>query len=150
MALITHKTAKFEYQLTDTYTAGIVLSGPEVKSIRLGHGSLTGSFVKILSQEAFLVNAQISPYKFASVKDYDPKRTRKLLLTKHELDHLIGIVERKKVTLVPLTLGAKGRNIKLIFAVGVGKKTHEKRADVKRRDERRQVERLVKTRLKGF
>lgn len=150
MALITHKTARFEYQLSDTYTAGIVLRGPEVKSVRLGHGSLTGSFVKILSHEAFLVNAQISPYKFASQPDYDPKRTRKLLLTKHELDHLIGIVERRQVTLVPLTLGAKGRNIKLTFAVGLGKKTHEKRSDVKKRDERRQLERLVKTRLKGF
>jgi len=85
MTLLLNRRAKFDYEIAKELIAGIVLSGPEVKSLRNKSGSLVGSFVKIMSDEAFLLNAQITPYKFANNKDYDPKRTRKLLLSKKEL-----------------------------------------------------------------
>ncbi len=150
MSDIVNKTARYDYVVGETYTAGVVLSGPEVKSARLGQGGLNGSYVKIIGQEAFLINANISPYKFASQDGYDPKRSRKLLLRRHEIDQLIGLAQRKNVTLIPLALGVRGRRIKLTFGVGTGKKAHEKRSYLKKRDEKRQLDRDYKTRLKGF
>ena len=85
---IINKKARFNYELLDRLEAGIVLTGPEVKSVKLGHLSLTESYVRILDNQLFLLNAQINPYKFADNQDYDPKRTRKLLVSKKQLIHL--------------------------------------------------------------
>lgn len=141
MSLIVNRKARFEYEIVNTFTAGLVLTGPEVKSLRGGHGSLTGSFVKIVGDEAYLLNAQISPYAYADNKEYDPKRTRKLLLKRHELTQLQTISQQKGMTLVPLHVFVAGRMLKLEFGVGRGKKTHEKRAQLRERDLAREAAR---------
>lgn len=142
--LLKNKKATFEYEILKTYEAGIILSGPEVKSLRNQSGSFTGSFVKLLGGEAFLLNAQITPYKFADNKEYDPKRTRKLLLNKNEILELEEITSQKGKTLVPLAFVLIGNKIKLEFGVGRGKKTHDKRGDVKKRDLEREAARAKK------
>ena len=90
MLLIKNRRAKFDYQIKDSWLAGIVLAGHEVKSLRNKQASLEGSYVKIINQEAWLVNARVSPYRYAHLEDYDPKRTRKLLLSKKEIYQLIS------------------------------------------------------------
>lgn len=139
MRLIVNQKATFEYELGEKYLAGVVLTGGEVKSIRQGKGSLTGSFVRIVGNEVFLLNAQINPYPFANNRDYDPRRTRKLLLSRHEITQLMTAQEKKGSTLVPLALVVVGRHIKLEFAVGRGKKQYEKRAAIKKRDVEREI-----------
>jgi len=134
MVLLVNKKAHFEYEILHTYQAGVVLSGPEVKSLRGKSGSLTGSFVKIIGEEAFLLNAQISPYTYADNREYDPKRTRRLLLKKKEILLLLEVSAQKGSALVPLSFAAVGRVIKLNFGVGRGKKHFEKRAKLKERD----------------
>ncbi len=144
MVLLVNKKATFEYEILQKFEAGVVLSGAEVKSLRNKSGSLTGSFVKIIGEEAFLLNAQISPYKYADNRDYDPKRTRKLLLKKKEILHLLESSSQKGNALVPLTFVASGRMIKLNFGVGRGKKQFEKRAKLKERDIARDTARDLK------
>jgi SsrA-binding protein len=147
MSLVVNKKARHEYTIERTYTAGIVLSGQEVKSLRLGHGSFAGSYVRIISGEAFLLNAQINAYKFAITTDYDPKRTRKLLLNKKELLELQEWSHNKGRSIVPLTFFAGGRNIKVDLGVGRGKKEFEKRAVLKQRDQEREIARDSKYRI---
>ncbi len=144
MLLLKNKKATHEYQIEKTYTAGVVLSGPEVKSLKNKSGSLTGSFVKTVGGELFLINAQISPYKFADNTDYDPKRTRKLLLKKREIDDLYEALEQKGRALVPLSFELLGRNIKLVFGIGHGLKLYDKRA----KDKKRTIERDIAQQMK--
>lgn len=144
MAFVVNKRAKSEYTLLKTYVAGLVLSGGEVKSLRQGAGSLAGSFVKILGNEAFLLNAQINPYPFADNTDYDPKRTRKLLLNKKEVLELAELNQRKGITLVPLAIFNQKNMIKLELAAGKGKKEYEKRAVIKERDQKREIAKMMK------
>lgn len=148
MLLLLNKKARFDYQILHTYQAGVVLSGAEVKSLRNKSGSLTGSFVKILSNEAYLLNAQITPYKFADNRDYDPKRTRKLLLKKKELQQLLESSMQKGNTLVPLAFEVVGRNIKLNVGVGRGKKQFERRAELRKKDMDRDVARELKSKVR--
>jgi len=150
MALIVNRKARADYEIEDTLVAGLVLTGPEVKSVRLGHGSLTGSFVKIIDNEAFLIGAQISPYAYADNSEYDVTRTGKLLLKRSQLDKLIGLINQQKRTLVPLALKVMGRTIKLEIAVGRGKKKHEKRETLKKRKQKRDLAKDFKAKLKGF
>ncbi|MBT3249578.1 MAG: SsrA-binding protein SmpB [Candidatus Pacebacteria bacterium] len=132
--LLKNRRATYDYEIFKRYEAGIVLSGPEVKSLRAGSGSFFGSYVKFLSGEAYLLNAQITPYKFADNEDYDPKRTRKLLMHKKELADIEQLSQQKGRALIPLAFILKNRNIKLEFAVARGKKTHDKRQDLKKKD----------------
>lgn len=141
MKLLVNKKARYEYAVDSTYTAGIVLTGAEVKSLRLKHGSLAGSFVKIIDGELFLINAQINPYAFADTREYDPKRTRKLLMRKKELVKLASLLDQKKATLIPLSVETVGRTIKLVFGVAKALKKHEKRTKLKDRDLKRAAER---------
>lgn len=149
MATIKNKSVFREYEIEKTWQAGIVLTGPEVKSVRLGQVSLKGSHVKVLSGEVFLVNAQITPYKFSKQEDYDPKRTRKLLLKKSEINQLIGLIEQKKRALVPVAIEID-RRIKVTIGLGRGLKQYERREKLKRRDQKREVEAQVKSSLRGF
>ena len=144
MILLINKKAKFDYEISKTYLAGIALSGAEVKSLRNKSGSLKGSFVKIIGHEAFLINAQITPYKFADNRDYDPKRTRKLLLNKKEIYQLIGFSDQKNWAIVPLSIELIGNRIKLKLGVGKGRKQFEKREVIKKRDEKRKLAKIVK------
>lgn len=144
MVLLVNKKAHFEYEILHTYQAGVVLSGAEVKSLRNKSGSLTGSFVKILGNEAFLLNAQISPYKYADNRDYDPKRTRKLLIKKKEIAQLLEASAQKGAAIIALSFESVGRMIKLNFGIGRGKKQFEKRAKLKERDIARDMARDLK------
>lgn len=150
MKLVVNKRAVHDYTIEQQLVAGILLSGPEVKSLRLHHGSLQGSYVKIVGGEVFLLNAMINPYVYARQENYDPKQTRKLLLSRHEIDRLMGVVGQNGRTLVPLAIETEHRRLKLVIGVGKGKKQHEKRDLLKRRDEKRRVDASFKTKLKGF
>jgi len=150
MGLVLNKRAKHDYNIESELVAGVVLSGPEVKSLRLGQASLTGSFVKIVGGEAFLINAQISPYKYANNEKYDPKRTRKLLVKRRELDQLIGQAQEKGRSLVPLSFKSIGNRIKLVIGIGRGKKQYEHREQLKRKDQARELANVAKNNLRGF
>ncbi len=150
MALIVNRKARSDYEIEDTLVAGVVLNGPEVKSLRQGAGSLTGSFVKILDNEAFLIGAQISPYSYADNSEYDVTRTRKLLFKRSQLDKIIGLVNHQKRALIPLAFKVMGRTIKLEVGVGRGKKKHEKRETLKKRKQKMDLAKDYKAKLKGF
>ncbi|HBI17009.1 MAG TPA: SsrA-binding protein [Candidatus Moranbacteria bacterium] len=140
-----NKRANFDYVLTDKYEAGLVLTGAEVKSIKTGHLSLKGSFVTFKGTELHLTNADIPFYKFAGkAVNYDPRRSRKLLVKKSEIKTLLGKVKVKGLTLVPIRVYTKKRLIKLEFGVGRGKKEYDKREDIKKKDSNRAMKRLMR------
>jgi len=146
-----NKKAGFDYEFLEKFEAGLVLAGQEVKSVRLGQASLAGSFVTLdRKSEAYLINAQIPPYKFAGpLPGYDPKRSRKLLLNKKELSFLIGKTQQSGLTLVPLSLYNKNNKIKLEFALSRGKKKSDKRQSIKEREAKRDIERALKQKFRG-
>ncbi len=147
MILVPNKKARAEYSILKTFTAGVVLTGAEVKSLRLKQGSLKGSYIKLIDGELYLVNAHISPYKFSDPrKNYDPTRTRKLLVKKRELADLQATQEQKKITFVPLSIDAVGRHIKVQVGIGKGLKKFEKRERIKKRDLERDIARDMKYR----
>jgi SsrA-binding protein len=129
-----NKRAKYDYFLEDTYEAGMVLSGGEVKSIRAGRVSLADSFVRIKDDEAFLMNAHINPYNFADNRSYDPRRERKLLLHRKQIEQLRLKTGGKSITIVPVSMYEKNNTIKLQIAIGRGKKQFDKRAAIKKRE----------------
>lgn len=140
-----NRKARFEYTLEETFEAGIVLQGWEVKSLRDGKGGIADSYVIIKNSEAWLLNAQISPLNTASTHIRpENHRTRKLLLNKKELKRLIGAVERKGYTIVPLTLYWKNGLAKVKIAIAKGKKLFDKRETEKNRDWQRDRQRLLK------
>ena len=140
-----NKRARFDYSIDDTFEAGIALQGWEVKSIREGKVQITESYVLIKNSEAWLFGAHITPLLSASTHvTTDPVRMRKLLLNRHELDRMIGAVERKGYTLVSLNLHWSRGKVKLDVGVGKGKKLHDKRATQKNNDWQRQKARLMK------
>lgn len=147
MILVKNKKATHDYQISKTYLAGVILQGREVKSLRQKHASLTGSFVKVMDGELFLLNSQINPYQFARNDDYDPKRTRKLLLKKSEIATLAQATANKGWALVPLSFELTNNFIKLKLGLGRGKKLHEKKALLKQRDLDRELKREIKDRL---
>jgi SsrA-binding protein len=145
---IFHKRATFDYTILETIESGIQLTGAEVKSILGNHASLEGSFVRIIGSEAYLVNAQIFPYIYARPEGYDPKRTRKLLLHKRQILNLKGKIEGSNLTLVPLKLYNKGPKIKLEIGLARGKKQYEKREAKRREDQKRELERDFRGKVK--
>ena len=145
---ITHKRARFDFEILDTFEAGIVLSGNEVKSVRKGSGKLEGAHVVVRGGEAFLVGAMIAPYQPANApKGYDPEQPRKLLLTQKELAELATKSEQKGLTAVPISLYNKSRNIKLQIAIARGKKKTDKRQNIKERETKRSIERTLKNQM---
>ena len=142
---LSHKRAKFDFEILDTYEAGLVLLGTEVKSIRKGHGKLEGGHVVVRGGEAFLVGVSIPPFQQANMpKTYDPERPRKLLLTKKELAEMEQKSDKQGLTLVPIKLYNKGRNLKLEVALARGKKKVDKREVIKKRDVKRDIDRTLK------
>ncbi len=143
--LIENRKARFNYELQEKLTAGIELFGFEVKSLRQKQGSLDGAYVIVRGGEAFLVNAFIPPYQPKNTpKEYDPRRHRKLLLTKKEIAELAGSESKKGLTIVPLSVYSKGRKIKVELAIARGKKKYDKRETLKRRDAEREMRRTLK------
>ncbi len=145
---IINRRAPYDYTVLENVEAGVRLSGPEVKSLRAGQASLEGSHVRIIGSEAYLVNARISPYAFARLEGYDPKRTRKLLMHKREILRLKSRMDSAQLTLIPLSWYNNGPHIKLEVALARGKKTYEKREKKKQEDIEREVEREYKKRLR--
>ncbi|KUK79392.1 MAG: SsrA-binding protein, partial [Microgenomates bacterium 39_7] len=133
-----------DYDIKHTWEAGVVLEGHEVKSLRLKQGSLEGSYIKIINQEAWLLNARVNPYRYAYLENYDPKKTRKLLLTKKEIYQLIDAINQKNLTIIPLEIFLRNNKIKIKIGAGKGKREYEKRAVIKKRDLKRQMSKEFK------
>jgi SsrA-binding protein len=142
----TNRKAKHEYFLLDTYEAGLVLKGSEIKSIRAGQVSLTQAYVNLEGNEAWLVNSHIAPYNQASRNNHDPLRTRKLLLHHREIRKLSDKVRQKGATIVPLRLYLKDGRAKIEIALAKGKKHYDKRAEIAKRDAKREMDRRYKQR----
>ncbi len=143
-----HKKARFDYEILDTIEAGIELLGFEVKAVRAGKVSLEGSHIIIRGGEAYVVGLQISPYQSGNTPEgYNPLRTKKLLLSKKEIGILAEKDSGKGLTIVPLSLYNKGTKIKLEVAIVRGKKLHDKRETIKKRDTERELRRDLKIRL---
>jgi SsrA-binding protein len=143
--LAVNKRALFDYAILEKFEAGLVLLGHEVKSVRDKRLGLLGSYVTISRGEARLINSHLPLYAKAGPQpDYDPDRSRTLLLHKRELDRLAGKMEQKGLTLVPISVYTKGSQIKLEFGIGRGKKQYEKRESIKRREVDREIRRSMK------
>jgi len=143
--LAENKKAYYDYQILETFEAGIELLGQEAKSIRRGRCDLAGSYVILRNGEAWLVGAKIHPFQPKNVSpNYDPQRTRKLLLKKKELRYLLGKVGEKRLTLIPLKVYNRGRYLKVEFALAKGKKAYEKRERIKKRETQKAIERTLK------
>jgi SsrA-binding protein len=133
---IINRKARFNYFISNSFEAGIVLSGHEVKSLRLGRGDLSDSFAKVQNGEVYLKNAFIPAGQNASIKDYDPKRDRKLLLHRDQIRKLVGSTDH----LIPLSIYEKRNMFKVDLGVGSSKKQFDKRKTIKERDEKRKIE----------
>ncbi len=142
--LAINKKALHEYEILHEYEAGIVLSGPEVKSLRGGHVSLKGSFAVFHGNDLELLNTHISPYKPAAQQHYSPTRSRALLLNRKELSQLQGKLQQKGLTLVPLRIYTKGIRIKVSVGLARGRQKHEKRELIKNRDIKRTIQHALK------
>ena len=141
-----NKRARHDYQIIDTWEAGIVLTGTEVKSLREGKANLTDSYGILNDGEVFLLNLHIPPYEQGNRFNHEPTRTRKLLMHRKEIRKLIGAVERQGLTLVPLEMYFKRGVAKVTVALGKGKKLHDKRADERKREDQRDMARAVRAR----
>ena len=142
----THRKARFEYEILETVEAGIALLGPEVKSLRAGNASLADAYAVVRRDEIWLVNAHVSPYAQASRENPDPRRERKLLLHRAEIDRLAGRVAERGLTLVPLQLYFRDGRAKVELALARGRRRHDKREAIREREEERLVRRAVRER----
>ena len=141
-----NRQARHNYFIDETYEAGLVLQGSEVKSLRDGKANLKDSHARILRGEAFLLNTHISPYSAASQFGHEPTRTRKLLLHRNEIRRLTGKVKERGLTLIPLRLYFRNGRAKVELALAQGKKLYDKRETLKRKTAEREVERSLKSR----
>jgi len=141
-----NKKARFEYEIFETYEAGIVLQGTEVKSLREGRANLSDSYAEVRDGEIFLVGTHISPYPQGNRENHDPIRLRKLLLNRREIRKLYGKTQEKGLTLIPLRIYFKQGRAKVEVALARGKRLYDKRETLKRRSEDRQMEREVRWR----
>jgi SsrA-binding protein len=139
-----NRRARHDFEILDTWEAGIVLTGTEVKALRDGRANLTDGFGYVRDGEVFLLNAHIGAYGHGNVFNHEPTRTRKLLLHKREIRRLIGAVERQGLTLVPLDLYFKNGKVKVRMALARGKQQHDKREDLKKRDAEREIARVLR------
>ena len=141
-SLIYNKKISFDYEILETFEAGIELLGLEVKSLRKNQGSLLGSHVTIRGGEAFLISSNIPAYQEKNApKEYDPKRNRRILLTKAEIHKLASLESKKGLTIAPISMYNKGKKIKVEIAVVRGKKKYDKRNELKKRDTDREIRR---------
>ncbi|MBF8293752.1 MAG: SsrA-binding protein [Bacteroidetes bacterium] len=144
--VISNRKARHDYFILDTVEAGLVLKGTEVKSLRAGNANLLDSHALVKNGEMWLLGMHISPYKQASFEKHDPRRTRKLLLSKREIRRLLGKVQEKGLTIIPLSVYFKGAYAKVELAIAQGKKSYDKREALKQRDAKREIaQRLRRT-----
>ena len=140
-----NKKAYFDYEILEKYEAGLVLIGQEVKSIKGGHISLTGSYVVFQQNQPYLIGAKVPPYQPKNAPaDYNPEQSRKLLLNKKEINYLAGKSKTKGFSLIPLKVYEKHGRIKLEFGLAKGKKKYDKKEKIKKRDVEREIQRSLK------
>jgi SsrA-binding protein len=142
----TNRKARHEYEFHDMFEAGLVLKGSEIKSIRAGRVSLQQGYVSFEGGEAWLVDVHIAPYDQAGRENHEPRRRRKLLLNRREIDRLAGQAQQKGYTVIPTQLYLKDGRAKIEIVLARGKKMYDKRQSIAERDSKRQVERAIKER----
>ncbi len=136
--------ARHNYDIKDTLEAGIVLTGTEIKSIRLGKVNLKDSYVNIKNGEAYIYGMHISPYEYGNIFNKDPLRTRKLLLNKKEIEKLFNLVKQQGFSLIPISLYFKGSFVKIELGIGKGKKLYDKRNDIAKKEAEIKIKRALK------
>lgn len=141
-----NRKARHNYHLDEQFEAGMVLTGTEVKSLRMGRANLKDAYAKVVNGEVFLYQMHISPYPFAHYDNHDPLRPRKLLLHAHEIKRLYGKVNEKGYALVPLRIYFKRGKVKVVIALARGKRSYDKREAIRKRDETRELDRARKER----
>ena len=146
--LVTNRKARHEYFIENTYEAGLVLKGTEVKSIRKGSANLQDAYISFKNGEAFVDNMHISPYEQGNIFNEDPMRRRKLLLHKREIRKLEGQVQKQGMTIIPLRLYLVNGRVKIEIAVAKGKKLYDKRDSIAERDSKRSIDRAMRQNLK--
>lgn len=145
MELTTNKKALFDYNLLEKMEAGLVLTGPEVKAVRAGQMNLKGAYITFHEDNAYLIGAHISRYQPAGKQlEYDPERSRRLVLHKREIRYLQGKSQEKGLTIIPISVYTKHRFLKLEIAVAKGKKEYDKRETIKKRDVEKEMRRAIK------
>lgn len=144
-----NRKAFHDYFIDDRYEAGLMLSGTEVKSLRMGRANLQDAYAKVVNGEAWLHNLHISPFEQANRFNHEPLRTRKLLLHKREIAQLAEATQQKGLTVVPLRLYWSGGRAKCELGIGRGKKHYDKRESIKERDTKREIDRVVRSRNRG-
>ena len=143
-------TAYHNYTIEDTLEAGIVLSGTEIKSIRMGKVNLKDTYASIKNGEAYIYGMHISPYEHGNIFNKDPLRDRKLLIHKKEIHKLLGLIKQKGYSLIPIELSFKGSFVKLKLGIGKGKKLYDKRQDLAKKDAQRQINMQLKNNNKMY
>ncbi len=141
-------TARHNYSITDSFEAGIVLTGTEIKSIRNGKVNIKDTYVMIKNGEAYIYGMHVSLYEHGNIYNKDPLRDRKLLLHKREIDRLFGMIKQKAISLVPLTLYFKNSRVKIEVGIGKGKKLYDKREDMAKKDAEMKIKRALKSNSK--
>ncbi len=139
-----NKKARHDYFIEDTFEAGIALCGTEVKSLRMGKCSVKESFVRVEKGEVYIYNMHISPYEKGNIFNRDPLRVKKLLLHKYEINKIMGQMQQKGYTIVPLNVYFKGSLVKVEIGLARGKKLYDKRQDIAKRDQKREAEKQFK------
>lgn len=142
--LVSNKKASFNFEILETFEAGIVLQGTEIKSLRDHGGNLQDSYIKALRGELWLINSSIAPYRFGNIHNHEERRERKLLMHKREIARLETASHEKGLALIPLSMFLKGGRAKLKIAIAKGKKHYDKREAIKERDEKRAIQKAMK------
>jgi SsrA-binding protein len=148
--IASNRKARHDYHIDDVLEAGIVLTGSEIKSVRAGQVNLRESYAVVRGDEIWLLNTHIAPYKQASYANHEPRRDRKLLLHRREINRLIGKLQEKGLTLVPLKMYLKNSRAKVELGLARGKNLYDKRQTLRARDDRRQIEQAMGRRQKGW
>lgn len=143
-----NKKARHDFTIEETFEAGIVLQGTEIKSIRNGRINLKDSFARVNNGEVYLHNMHISPYEQGNIHNHEPTRARKLLLHRKQINQLIGQTQQKGYSIVPLKVYIKNGVAKVLIGIGRGKKKYDKREDLKRKQQKREIDRAIKDSLK--
>ena len=147
--IVTNSKARRDYHIVETFEAGIVLKGTEVKSLRAGKGQISDAFARVEKDEVWLYNAHIDEYSFGNIQNHEPKAPRKLLLHKNEIRKLFGLASQQGHALFPLSLYWKNGKVKVALGVGKGKAQFDKREDVKKREADRELKRATMQRFKN-
>lgn len=142
--LLKNRKARFDYEVLESFEAGVVLKGHEVKSLKNSGGNFTGAFISIQDGELWLKNFHILPYDKSTLEHYEPERPRKLLLRKAEIEKLSSALSTQGTTIIPLAYGLNRGRIKFEVGLCRGKKSHDKRNDMKQKDAKRQIQRVLK------